>query len=577
MARFDVVVQGGMVVDGSGSKGREVDIGIVGDRIVAVEKNLLAGGSTAGRVIDAKGKLVTPGFVDIHTHYDAQATWDPEMTPSSNHGVTTAIMGSCGVGFAPAKPDEHEWLIGLMEGVEDIPGAAMTEGITWGWESFGEYLDVLERMPRTLDLGAQFAHGPLRAYVMGQRGAKNEPATEADRAEMKRLSVEALRAGAMGISTSRTSLHRAIDGELVPGTTADKEEMFALGDALGEVGHGVFVAACEHSEVPKEIEVLAELSRRAKRPVTVNLSQIESAPGLWRDGLAAIEKVRGEGADVYAQVAGRAIGLIMGLELTAHPLLLASTYLEQHGEPLGDRVKMLRDPAFREKLLADDDVDLGPLGELILKSMDKIWVVEGAMDYEPSAEQSLVALGKKMGMSPRAVALDAMLRNDGHGLLYRPLFNYADDGLDMVRECHLNPNTVMGLSDAGAHCGAICDGGMPTFMLSFWTRDRTRGEKLPLEYVIRRQTSDTARFFGMYDRGLLQPGFRADLNVIDYDRLGFKTPRVAYDLPAGGRRLIQDAQGYDITMCGGVITLEGDTLTGARPGKVLRGPQRLAT
>jgi N-acyl-D-aspartate/D-glutamate deacylase len=391
---------------------------------------------------------------------------------------------------------------------------------------------------------------------------------------MHQLAVQALRAGALGVSTSRTSLHRAIDGELVPGTTAERDELFALGDALGEVGHGVFVAACEHKDLPREIPTFAEMAKRTGQNVTVNLSQIEANPTLWREGLRLVEEARKGGAPIAAQVAGRAIGVIMGLELTANPLMLFAGYLEHHGGTAAEKRAALLNPDVRARILADEQLDLGPLGDLVLKNMDKIWVVEGAMDYEPDPSQSLLALSKKTGLSPRAIAIDAMLRDDGRGLLYRPLFNYADDGLEMVRECHLNPATLMGLSDAGAHCGAVCDGGMPTFMLSFWTRDRRRGERLPLEYVVRRQTSDTARFFGLHDRGVLAPGFRADLNVIDYDRLGFKTPRVVYDLPAGGRRLLQDARGYDFTMCAGVVTLEADTLTGARPGKIVRGPQR---
>jgi N-acyl-D-amino-acid deacylase len=569
MTKLDVLVRGGTLADGSGAALREADVGIVGDRIVAVGKDLGA----AARVIDAAGKLVTPGFVDVHTHYDAQATWDPTMSPSANHGVTTAVMGSCGVGFAPAAPDAHEWLIGLMEGVEDIPGAAMAEGITWGWESFPEYLDVLERMPRTIDVGVMLAHGPLRAYVMGRRGAANEPASTSDTASMRRLAADALRAGALGISTSRTSLHRAIDGELVPGTTADRDELFALGDALGEVGHGVFVTACEHTELPTEIPTFVELARRSGRHVTVNLSQIEKDPGLWREGLRLVSQARADGVPIAAQVAGRAVGVMMGLELTANPLMLCAAYLEHHGGTLEEKRAALRDPTVRARIVDDDLLDLGPLGELVLKNLDKIWVVEGAMDYEPDPSSSLQALATRTGLSPRVIAMDAMLRDDGRGLLYRPLFNYADGDLDMVRECHLNPATLMGLSDAGAHCGAICDGGMPTFMLSFWARDRRRGERLPIEYVVRRQTMETARFFGLQDRGLVAPGYRADLNVIDFDRLGFTTPRVVYDLPAGGRRLLQDAHGYALTMCSGVVTVEDDTLTGARPGVLVRGPQ----
>jgi N-acyl-D-amino-acid deacylase len=573
MSTFDLVVQGGTLVDGTGRERRDADVGIVGERIVAVGSNLLAGGARAARVIDARGKLVTPGFVDIHTHYDAQATWDAEMTPSSNHGVTTAVMGSCGVGFAPVKPDEHEWLIGLMEGVEDIPGSALTEGLQWGWESFPEYLDTLAKLPRTIDVAAQLAHGPLRAYVMGQRGANNEPATAADRAHMQALAEQALRAGAVGVSTSRTSLHKANNGEVVPGTHADSDELFALADAIKAAGHGVFVAACEHKDVPDELAVLAALSRRSGGRVTVNLNQTEAHPHVWRDVLAGMARENSAGAQLAAQVAGRAIGLVMGLELSAHPLLLTSTYLQRLGEPLSDRVAALRDPAVREALIADEELDLGPLGELVLKSTDRLFVVEGDVDYEPDPQTSLAALAKRHGVSPRALALDAMLRDDGHGLLYRPLFNYADGNLDLVRELHLNPNTLMGLSDAGAHCGAICDGGMPTFMLSFWTRDRRRGERLPLEHVVRRQTRDTAHFFGLHDRGVIAPGLRADVNVIDYDRLGFAAPRVVYDLPANGRRLLQDAHGYVATICAGAVTVEDDRLTGARPGRLVRGPR----
>ncbi|MDP2339746.1 MAG: amidohydrolase family protein [Deltaproteobacteria bacterium] len=571
--KFDVVIQGGDVVDGTGGPTRTADVGVVGDRIVAVGKDLLSAGASAGRVIDARGKLVTPGFVDIHTHYDAQATWDPEMSPSGGHGVTTVVMGSCGVGFAPVRNDEHEWLIGLMEGVEDIPGSAMVEGIKWGWESFPEYLDAVAKLPRVLDVGAQIAHGPLRAYVMGKRGAKNETATVADSTAMRGLVKEALDAGALGFSTSRTSLHRAIDGELVPGTTAAEDELQEIGLALKDAGHGVFVAACEHKDLPVELDWIARLAKRTGRRCTVNLSQIEADPGLWRQVLERIGTAQADGSRVFAQVAGRAIGVVMGLELTAHPLLLAATYLGLHHEPLADRVKALRDPETRARLLADDELDLGPLGELVLRRPDKIWVIDGAANYEPESRHSIAAIAQKLGTSPRAVALDALLRDDGRGLLYRPLFNYADDALDMVREAHLNPHTLMGLSDAGAHCGAICDGGMPTFMLTFWGRDRSRGERLPMELIVRRQTRDTARFFGMHDRGVLAPGFRADLNVIDLDKLALQPPRVAYDLPAGGRRLTQDAVGYDVTMCRGAITVEADRFTGARPGQLVRGPQ----
>jgi N-acyl-D-amino-acid deacylase len=564
---FDLVITNGLVIDGTGAAGREADVAIEAGRIVAVGPRLGAG----KREIDARGKIVTPGFVDIHTHYDAQATWDPDMTPSSVHGVTTAVMGSCGVGFAPAAPDRHEWLISLMESVEDIPGSALTEGMTWGFETFPEYLNVLDKLPRVLDLGAQLPHGALRAYVMGDRGANNEPANAADIAAMKRIATEALAAGAFGISTSRTSLHKAANGELMPGTSAGLDEVFALGDALGEAGHGMFQCTVEHVDLPREVAWMAELSRNSGRTVSVNLSQIAPAPSLWRDGLAMIDRENARGAKLVGQVAGRAIGVIMGLELTAHPLLSTQTYLELFHLPLAERVAALRDPAVRARLIADEPVDLGEFPNMITRSFERMFPVEedGTVDYEPASSHSVAALAAARGVSPRAVALDALLKHEGRGKLYFPLFNYADGNLDLLHALHSHPHTRMGLSDAGAHCGAICDGGMPTFMLSFWARDR-RGDKLALEHVVRRQTKDTAELVGLTDRGVVAPGMKADLNVIDFEKLALGPVEVLYDLPAGGRRLLQRASGYAATICSGVVTVENDELTGARPGTLLR-------
>ena len=566
----DLVIRGGLVVDGTGAPARDADVAIDGDRVVAVGRDVAA----ARRQIDARGKLVVPGFVDVHTHYDAQATWDPWLTPSSQHGVTTAVMGSCGVGFAPAAPDRHDWLIGLMESVEDIPGAALAEGMTWGFETFPQYLDALARVPRVLDVGAQVPHGALRAYVMGDRGAANGPATPDDVRAMRRLVADGLRAGALGVSTSRTSLHKAANGDVMPGTHAAHDELAALAAATADAGHGVFQCTVEHVDLPRELAWMGALSRAHGCTVSVNLNQTPQAPNLWRDALAILDDENTRGARVVAQVAGRAIGIVMGLELTAHPLLSTATYLEIFHLPLADRVAALRDPAVRARLLADEPLALGSFADAIMRGFDRMYPAadDGTIDYEPEASRSVAAIAASRGISPREAALDALLRDDGRGKLYFPLFNYADGNLDVLHALHRHPATRMGLSDAGAHCGAICDGGMPTFMLSYWARDRRRG-RLPLEHVVRRQTRETAALYGLHDRGVLAPGFRADVNVIDFDGLSIGPVEVAYDLPAGGRRLLQRARGYAATICAGVVTVVDDAFTGALPGRLVRGPR----
>ncbi len=568
----DLIIRGGTLVDGTGSAPREADVAVDGERISAV-----GAVGDARREIDARGKVVTPGFVDIHTHYDAQATWDPYLTPSGFHGCTTVVMGSCGVGFAPASPDRHEWLIGLMEGVEDIPGSALVEGIRWAWEGFPAYLDALEAMPRAIDVGAQIAHGPLRAYVMGERGAKNAQATPEDIARMRELVREALVAGALGFSTSRTSLHRAIDGELVPGTTAAEDELFGIADALADTGRGVFQAALEHKDVPAELSWMRALAARTRRPVTFNLSQIDDAPELWRRGVEILDDAARAGDPLFAQVAGRAIGISMSMQATAHPFLLTPAYLEVVSEPWQERRALLRDPERRRRLLEEEPLALeGPqaaLAALVTTRFDKIFLMDEGFDYEPAPEKSLAALAAASGTSPRALALDALLDEK---LLYLPLFNYAGGDLEPLRALHRHPRTVLGLSDAGAHCGAICDGGMPTFMLVHWARDRRRGERLPLEYIVKRQTRDTAALFGLEDRGVVAPGMKADLNVIDFDKLHLESARVVDDLPAGGRRLLQRARGYAATVASGAVIVEDDAFTGALPGRLVRGPQRAA-
>jgi N-acyl-D-amino-acid deacylase len=559
--QHDLLIRGGSILDGTGAPARLADIAIDGDTITSVEQ-----GGSARREIDARGLLVTPGFVDVHTHYDAQVTWDPMLTPSSWHGVTTVVMGNCGVGFAPVRPEEHDFLIGLMEGVEDIPGAAMHEGIRWGWESFPQYLDALDRMPRVIDVGAQVPHGPLRAYVMGKRGARNEPATPQDIDAMRRLVREGLEAGALGFSTSRTLLHRAVDGEPVPGTFAARDELLGIGEALRETGRGVFQMAGEHTEMGTELGWIEELAARTGRPVLFNLSQVDQAPDLWRQILGRIDDAAARGLPIRGQVAGRAIGIIMSLELTAHPFLGYPTWQGLMTLPAAERISALRTPEVRARLLAERPAPLGPFGDFVTRSFDRMFPFREAADYEPSADSSVASIAARARISPQEVALTALLAGD---MLYFPLFNWANRSLDLLHELHQHPHTVMGLSDAGAHCGAICDGGMPTFMLTHWARDR-RGPRLSLEHIVQRQTRDTARAFGLTDRGVLAPGMKADVNVIDFDRLSLLRPEIAHDLPAGGRRLIQRARGYVSIVKSGVEIVSGDEPTGALPGKLIR-------
>ena len=566
----DLVIRGGNVVDGSCTAGRTADVAVREGRIVEVGQ-VARGAAVARQEVDADGLLVTPGFVDIHTHYDAQVTWDPYLTPSSWHGCTTVVMGNCGVGFAPAAPERHEWLIGLMEGVEDIPGAALTEGIQWGWESFPEYLDSLDGQARAIDFGAQIPHGAVRAYVMGERGANNEDATAADLTDMAAIVRQGIAAGALGFSTSRTLLHKGIDGRHVPGTYAPADELFALGQAVQAGGGGVFQMACEHADVPAELQLMQELSQRYELPVMFNLSQFDASPNLWRDVLGQLDGINsGPGAaNVKAQVAGRAIGIVMAWRGTAHPFALKPSWLQLYHAGWQAQWQALQDPALRQRLMDEEACFMGDFEAFVTGSFDKMYLIEDG--YEPAPDQTVAARAAATGRRPEEVAMDALMADDGTGMLYFPLFNYSDGDHDALHTLHSSEHTRMGLSDAGAHCGAICDGGMPTFMLTHWTRDRARGERLPLEWVIHRQTAQTAAAFGLADRGLLRPGYRADINVIDYENLGLGRPGLTWDLPAGGRRLIQRAHGYRMTVCAGSVISEDDTATGELPGRLLRG------
>ena len=569
------VIQNAYLVDGSGSPAMHADIAFEGDFItdVAAPQSLPTPSTT--RVIDADGRLVTPGWVDIHTHYDAQATWDPWLTPSSWHGVTSVVMGNCGVGFAPASSDRHDWLIALMEGVEDIPGTAMTEGITWEWTSFEEYLTALESRPHVIDFAAQIAHGPLRGYVMGDRGAANETATADDIEQMSKLVESALRAGALGFSTSRTPLHRSKDGELVPGTTANEHELLGIAGAMKRVGHGVFQFAPEHAKVPvEEWSWMRKLAQTTGATVSVNLSQPNDGPEIWRNVLSLLTEAQSDGVPIVAQVAGRTIGVLMCLEGSAHPLLFHPAYNEVAHLPLAERCKALQEPQLRERIINEMPNDGGLFQKVILDNASHMFPVMSAnIDYEPLPSASATAIAMNANKKVMEILLDQLVANEGHGLIYMPFFNYAYGDLSFNYEAHQHPGTRMGLSDAGAHCGAICDGGTPTFMLTHWVRDRTRGGKLPLELVVHRQTQQTAALYGLTDRGHIAPGKRADINIIDFEKLNFTMPYMAYDLPAQGRRLVQQAIGYDATFVAGTQIVDSDQFTGALPGNLVRGPR----
>jgi N-acyl-D-amino-acid deacylase len=566
----DLVIRGGTLVDGSGSPRQQGDLAIDGDRIMAVGSVAAAG----RREVDARGLVVAPGWVDIHTHYDGQATWDPYLTPSSWHGVTTAVMGNCGVGFAPVRPDRHAWLIGLMEGVEDIPGTALAEGIRWSWEAFPEYLDALDAMPRAMDLGAQVPHGAVRAYVMGERGAKNAPATADDIAAMASIVREGLAAGALGFTTSRTLLHRAIDGEPVPGTFAATDELLGIGRVLGELGRGVLELASDLMPEEPELAWMEQVSAATGRPITFALLQNDVDPGQWRRLLDATDQAAARGARLVPQVAARPTSLLLGLQGTLHPFVGHATYRALADLPLAERIRRLQDPETKRRMLSERVEFSSPVLAYLATAFHKIFPLGDPPDYEPPAEASIAALARSRGVTAEEVAYDTLLERDGNQMLYLPFLNYSGFDFEAIREMLLHPRTVIGLADGGAHCGVICDASTPTFLLTHWARDRRRGERLGLEQLVRRQTRDTAALYGLHDRGVLAPGMKADVNVIDLDALALAAPEMVFDLPARGRRLVQRASGYRMTIVSGSVVAEKGSATGALPGRLLRGPQR---
>jgi len=563
----DLIIRGGSVVDGSGAPATPGDVAVDGRVITAVGEV----DGPARRVIDAEGMVVTPGWVDIHTHYDGQVTWDPEVSPSGWHGVTTVVMGNCGVGFAPARSADRDWLIQLMEGVEDIPGTALAEGISWNWETFGEYLDEVDRTARVLDVASLVPHGALRAYVLGE-GRANDTASAEEVAEMAAIVREAVRAGAIGASTTRTVLHRAKDGELAAGTTAAASELIAIGEALGKAGHRVFSVASDMGDLDHEFAWMSEISMRAGVPVTYQVLQPDFAPDLWREWVDRGVAANRRGAWLVPQVAGKPASIMVGFQSTTHPFAHHRAYQQIAGLPLDERVAALRTPEVRAAILGEESRPGGFVG-LLRANLHKLFPLGDPPDYEPEPERSVTALAAEQGRSVDEVLYDLMLQRDGRELLYLPIFDYAQGDLDAVREMLVHPATVLGLGDGGAHCGVLCDASLPTFMLTHWTRDRTRGEQLPLETAVHLQTRRTAELYGFRDRGLLAPGYLADLNVIDHAGLALEPPEMVYDLPASGKRLVQRARGYVATVKSGTVVREQDQATGERPGRLLRGPQ----
>ncbi len=560
----DLVIRGGEVVDGTGAPGRLADVAIDGGRITAVDANLGAG----HREVNAKGLLVTPGFVDIHTHYDGQATWDAFMTPSSWHGVTTAVFGNCGVGFAPVRSESIPYLINLMQGVEDIPELVLSEGVDFQWESFPEYLDSLARKPRVMDVGAQMPHTALRFYVMGERGSDHlEMPTAPEIERMGVLLEEALHAGALGFSTSRTAKHRAGDGRHTPSLSATNAELFGLGQAMRRAGRGVIQVNSDFAG--GEFELMEQMAKMADRPLSCLLVQTDDAPRRWRTTLDNIHAARRRGVAANAQVGCRPIGVLMGLETTMNPFADHPAWKRMdHLSPAGRYERLRCDAALCDDLVNNPHSD--PLKDRITSKLPRAHIMD-TLDYEPDASTSIASIAQATGRPVRRVALEAMMAKGGKAMLLLPHENYHDGNMDAVREMLADEACVIGVADAGAHLGVIADASAPTLLLTHWSRDRKRGPKLPLEFVVHKQTQATAASYGMHDRGVLRAGMKADINVIDYDHLALRDPQVVYDLPAGGRRIVQRAQGYRHVFVSGVQTLADDELTGELPGRLVRG------
>jgi N-acyl-D-aspartate/D-glutamate deacylase len=565
----DIVIRGGTIIDGTGKAPFTGDVAIAGGRIAAV-----GGKQGPGRrEIDASGLMVTPGWVDVHTHYDGQAMWDPLLVPSCWHGVTTVMFGNCGVGFAPVKKEHRGALMDLMEGVEEIPNPVLAAGLSWEWETFPQFMDELERRPRAIDIAAQAAHLPTRVYVMGDRAVRREPATADDIAEMRKLTIEALRSGAFGFTTSRTDSHKTPDGELVASRDADDHELLGIGSALGVTGTGAFGMNSDFDDEEFELRWMRKLARETGRPIWFLLTDRYEDPERWRRLIKAVHEARAEGLPITAQMAGRPIGVMMGVGTALNPFTVRPSYKKLESLPIEEQRKRLLDPEVRRQILAEKPSDaevarLAQFRQAVTNKWERFYVMGNPPDYEPGPEKSIANIATRTGRPPDEVAYDIMLEESQY--LYFPVVNYVTGDHGPILEMLNDPACLLGLSDGGAHCTSIVDSGVPTFMLTHWGRDRSRGPTLPVEMLVKRQTSETADFFGLSDRGRLKPGSRADVNVIDFERLQVQKPELVHDMPANGRRFVQKVDGYETTIVAGTPIFEHGEHTGALPGKLIR-------
>ena len=573
---YDLIIRNGQIVDGTGAKMYRGDIAVQDGVIVATGD--ISQGTKAKRVIDAEGCMVTPGWVDSHTHFDGQASWDPTLTPSSNQGTTTVVMGNCGVGFAPCKPDEHDMLISIMEDVEDIPGSALAEGITWNWENYPEYLDTLDQLPHSIDIGSQVPHCAVRCYVMGERALRNEPATDADIQKMTSIVHDGLLHGALGFTTSRTKLHVTKSGEAMPGTYAAEKELLGIGEALRKAGGGVYGLVSDFDAWEQEMDWMKRLSIANRCPVNFVLFY-RGKEGFERaqKQIRYAQQATSEGANLIPHVSTRPVNILMGFHGTVNPFMFCENFAPLGALSPEERYKRLSDPEVRAKILAEPAVapETGIEGTQdmlndIVSNYDRMYVLGDPPNYEPTIEESIGAIARRTSQDPRALAYDTMLSNNGKELLYFPNFSYETGDFSYIIEMMKEPNSIFSLADSGAHCGVLCDATAPSHILAYHVRDRKRGERLNLEWAVSSLTRDTARCVGLHDRGTLELGMKADINIIDFDKLQLKKPEVVFDLPANGRRIMQDVVGYKATIVSGIPIFENGVDTGMRPGKLIR-------
>ena len=569
MADFDLIIRGGTIYDGSGGEPFVADVAVKDGLIAQVG----AVTGTATDEINADGRIVTPGFVDVHTHYDGQITWENRLAPSSDHGVTTVVMGNCGVGFAPSRPEHRKLMIKLMEGVEDIPEVVMTEGVPFNWETFPDYLDALEKRESDIDFAAQLPHSPLRVYVMGERGASLEPPTQEDLSEMRRLTKEAIEAGALGVTTSRSYAHQFRDGRPAPSVKTEDQEVLALAAGLRDAGKGVFQMVPSYDVTATErMGLLHDIARTSGRPVSFTFMQNPKGEGDWQEMLAGLESAKEEGLEVRGQIIPRPTGALLGLELSMHPFSFNPSFKEIADLPLDEKVERMRDPAFRKRLIAEEADDPQAFFVYVISDLDQLFVLGSPPNYNPRSDESIGARARAMGVDPKELIYDGLLQRDGHEVFYRPMGNsegerFESSGRNLVR----NDRTFPALGDGGAHYSMICDAAYTTYFLTYWVRDAKGDKKIDLPYAIRKLTFEPSNAVGLKDRGLVKAGYKADLNVIDLERLHLYAPHVTYDLPTGGRRLSQRADGYDATIVSGVVTYRNGRSTGALPGRLVRG------